>query len=200
MCCLPAEVEDMAASLRQADAFDTASKHKAAGGGGSSSSLASSLGLNLFQDSRYYRPLLVGLSLMLFQQITGQPSVLYYASQIFERAGFAGGQESAGISVLLGGFKLIMTLVAVATVDKLGRRPLLLGGVAGMVLALVLLTLAQGEVDSAAVQGAASAAAAGGVGVGAAWLSAVALLLYVGCYQVSTVTIVFMRGQAGSVD
>eukprot|EP00879_Flechtneria_rotunda_P028264 GHRR01030361.1.p1 GENE.GHRR01030361.1~~GHRR01030361.1.p1 ORF type:complete len:511 (+),score=137.46 GHRR01030361.1:274-1806(+) len=195
-----AEVEDMAASLRQADAFDTASKHKAAGGGGSSSSLASSLGLNLFQDSRYYRPLLVGLSLMLFQQITGQPSVLYYASQIFERAGFAGGQESAGISVLLGGFKLIMTLVAVATVDKLGRRPLLLGGVAGMVLALVLLTLAQGEVDSAAVQGAASAAAAGGVGVGAAWLSAVALLLYVGCYQVSTVTIVFMRGQAGSVD
>lgn len=114
-------------------------------------------------------------------QITGQPSVLYYASQIFERAGFASGQEAAGVSVLLGTFKLVMTLVAVATVDKLGRRPLLLGGVGGMVVALLLLTAAQGGVDAAAASTAADA-----VG-GAAWLSAVALLLYVGCYQVSIV-------------
>jgi MFS family permease len=111
-------------------------------------------------------------------QITGQPSVLYYASQIFEQAGFASGQEAAGVSVLLGAFKLVMTLIAVATVDKLGRRPLLLGGVSGMVVALLLLTAAQGGIDLAA--------AAGGVGgVSAAWVSAAALLLYVGCYQIS---------------
>lgn len=104
---------------------------------------------------------------------------MYYASQIFERAGFASGQEAAGVSVLLGAFKLVMTLVAVATVDKLGRRPLLLGGVGGMVVALLLLTAAQGGVDAAA------GAAAGAADVGAAaWLSAAALLLYVGCYQV----------------
>lgn len=33
------------------------------------------------------------MSLMLYQQITGQPSVLYYASKIFEEAGFASGSE-----------------------------------------------------------------------------------------------------------
>jgi hypothetical protein len=103
--------------------------------------------------------------------------VLYYASQIFERAGFAGGKDAAGVAVLLGGFKLLMTLVAVASVDRLGRRPLLLFGVSGMVAALLALTAAQGGVDAAE----AAAAAAGG---SAAWLSAAALLLYVGCYQV----------------
>lgn len=105
--------------------------------------------------------------------------MLYYASQIFEQAGFASGQEAAGVSVLLGAFKLVMTLIAVATVDKLGRRPLLLGGVGGMVVALLLLTAAQGGVDVAAAAGAA------GGGVSAAWVSAIALLLYVGCYQIS---------------
>jgi hypothetical protein len=58
---------------------------------------------------QYARPLAVGLSLMLFQQITGQPSVLYYASQIFADAGFAAGQEASGVAVGLGLFKLIMT-------------------------------------------------------------------------------------------
>jgi len=117
-------------------------------------------------------------ALLLLLQITGQPSVLYYASQIFEQAGFASGQEAAGVSVVLGAFKLVMTLIAVATVDKLGRRPLLLGGVAGMVVALLLLTAAQGGVEVAAAAGAAG-------GVSAAWVSAMALLLYVGCYQIS---------------
>lgn len=65
---------------------------------------------------------------MLFQQFTGQPSVLYYASKIFEDAGFASGAEAASESVLLGAFKLVMTLVAVGTVDSWGRRPLLLYG------------------------------------------------------------------------
>lgn len=124
---------------------------------------------------------LLSYSLLLRMQITGQPSVLYYASQIFEQAGFAGGKDAAGVSVLLGAFKLVMTLIAVATVDKLGRRPLLLGGVGGMVVALLLLTAAQGGVDVAAAAG---AAAAGG-GISAAWVSAIALLLYVGCYQIS---------------
>ena len=64
--------------------------------------------LGLFQG-RFARPLAVGTSLMFFQQVTGQPSVLYYASEIFEDAGFAAGQEANGISVLLGVFKLVMT-------------------------------------------------------------------------------------------
>lgn len=64
--------------------------------------------LGLLQG-RFARPLAVGTSLMFFQQVTGQPSVLYYASEIFEDAGFAAGAEANGISVILGVFKLIMT-------------------------------------------------------------------------------------------
>lgn len=42
------------------------------------------------------QPLYIGLSLMFFQQITGQPSVLYYAAKIFQDAGFAGEQAATG--------------------------------------------------------------------------------------------------------
>ena len=55
------------------------------------------------------RPLFIGLSLIFFQQITGQPSVLYYAGKMFEQAGLKMGQQSAGIAGLLGAFKLLMT-------------------------------------------------------------------------------------------
>ncbi|EFN53468.1 hypothetical protein CHLNCDRAFT_25635 [Chlorella variabilis] len=116
---------------------------------------------------RYRRPLAIGMSLMLFQQITGQPSVLYYAAKIFQAAGFAGAEEATGVSLVLGFFKLIMTGIAVATVDSWGRRPLLLYGVSGIVLSLLALGTAQVARDMVA------------------WTNLVALLLYVGCYQLS---------------
>lgn len=102
--------------------------------------------------------------LILFQQITGQPSVLYYANQIFADAGFADIQEAAKVSVGLGLFKLVATLVAVFTVDAWGRRPLLLTGVSALTLSLFVLAFSQGV---------------------APVVSVVALLLYVGAYQVS---------------
>jgi hypothetical protein len=55
----------MAASLRSAEA--SSSSTSSSGGG----SLVSALGLGLFQERRYFRPLLVGMSLMLFQQVCG---------------------------------------------------------------------------------------------------------------------------------
>ena len=63
---------------------------------------------------RYLRPLTVGTSLMLFQQITGQPSVLYYAADIFNKAGIDAGKDATGVSVILGVFKLVMTGVPAA--------------------------------------------------------------------------------------
>ena len=64
--------------------------------------------LGLFKG-RYLKPLTVGTSLMLFQQITGQPSVLYYAADIFNKAGIDAGKDATGVSVILGIFKLVMT-------------------------------------------------------------------------------------------
>jgi len=109
---------------------------------------------------------------MLFQQITGQPSVLYYAGRIFQEAGFSSSGAATGVSVVLGVFKLVMTGIAVATVDSWGRRPLLLYGVSGIVGALLLLGSTQAGLvpipDGAA-----------------AWANLMALLIYVGAYQLS---------------
>jgi hypothetical protein len=58
-----AEVDDMADNLQQAGA--SSSSNSSSSGRG----VLSSLGLDLFSNSRYYRPLLVGMSLMLFQQV-----------------------------------------------------------------------------------------------------------------------------------
>lgn len=128
-------------------------------------------GLSLFQE-RYRRPLLVGLSLMLFQQITGQPSVLYYAAKIFQDAGFASADSATGISVILGLFKLGMTGVAITRVDSWGRRPLLLLGVSGIVVSLVILGTIQSGTYSVSP-------------TVDTWANVVALLVYVGAYQVS---------------
>ncbi|KAK6118484.1 hypothetical protein DH2020_047751 [Rehmannia glutinosa] len=113
------------------------------------------------------KALIIGGGLVLFQQITGQPSVLYYAATIFQSAGFSAASDATKVSILLGLLKLVMTGVAVLVVDRLGRRPLLLGGVSGMALSLFLLGSYYnylGDVHAVAV---------------------VALLVYVGCYQLS---------------
>ncbi|KAK9144202.1 hypothetical protein Sjap_004105 [Stephania japonica] len=113
------------------------------------------------------KALIIGAGLVLFQQITGQPSVLYYAATILQSAGFSAASDATRVSILLGLLKLIMTGVAVVAVDKLGRRPLLLGGVSGIVISLFLLASYYTVLNSAPA------------------VAVVALLLYVGCYQLS---------------
>ncbi|KAE8705656.1 D-xylose-proton symporter-like 3 [Hibiscus syriacus] len=81
---------------------------------------------------------IIGGGLVLFQQITGQPSVLYYAGPILQSAGFSAAADATRLSVVVGLFKLLMTWIAVAKVDDLGRRPLLIGGVGGIVCNLFL--------------------------------------------------------------
>ncbi|KAI9083421.1 hypothetical protein K1719_034635 [Acacia pycnantha] len=107
------------------------------------------------------------MGLLLFQQITGQPSVLYYAASILQSAGFSTAHDATRVSVLLALLKLIMTAAAVVVVDSLGRRPLLLGGVSGMVIALFLLGSYYLFLNDALI------------------IAIVGLLLYVGCYQIS---------------
>uniref|UniRef100_A0A0D9W0U7 Major facilitator superfamily (MFS) profile domain-containing protein n=1 Tax=Leersia perrieri TaxID=77586 RepID=A0A0D9W0U7_9ORYZ len=109
----------------------------------------------------------IGGGLVLFQQITGQPSVLYYATSILQTAGYAAASDAAKVSILIGLFKLLMTGVAVFKVDDLGRRPLLIGGVGGIAVSLFLLAAYYKVLNSFPF-----------VAVGA-------LLLYVGSYQVS---------------
>uniref|UniRef100_A0A8C8Z9Q2 Solute carrier family 2, facilitated glucose transporter member 10 n=1 Tax=Prolemur simus TaxID=1328070 RepID=A0A8C8Z9Q2_PROSS len=78
----------------------------------------------------------VGLGLVLFQQLTGQPNVLCYASTIFRSVGFRGGSSAVLASVGLGAVKVAATLTAMGLVDRAGRRALLLAGCALMALSV----------------------------------------------------------------
>ncbi|XP_020839801.1 solute carrier family 2, facilitated glucose transporter member 10 isoform X1 [Phascolarctos cinereus] len=78
----------------------------------------------------------VGLGLVLFQQLTGQPNVLCYASTIFRSVGFRGGSSATLASVGLGGVKVVATLVAMGLVDRAGRRVLLMAGCAVMAVSV----------------------------------------------------------------
>ncbi|XP_004687100.1 PREDICTED: solute carrier family 2, facilitated glucose transporter member 10 [Condylura cristata] len=78
----------------------------------------------------------VGLGLVLFQQLTGQPNVLCYASTIFRSVGFLGASSAVLASVGLGAVKVVATLAAMGLVDRAGRRVLLLAGCALMALSV----------------------------------------------------------------
>jgi len=98
------------------------------------------------------RAVIIGCGLVSLQQLTGQPSVLYYSQSIFEAAGFS--DEAAKYSdLIVGGAKLIATLVSVPLVDRAGRRPLLLVGTVVMLFALVILSVAYGASDDGELTG-----------------------------------------------
>ncbi|XVF20004.1 hypothetical protein REPUB_Repub11eG0160500 [Reevesia pubescens] len=124
--------------------------------------------LDVFQRPSL-KAFIIGGGLVLFQQITGQPSLLYYAGPILQSAGFSAAADATRLSVVVGLFKLLMTWIAVVKVDDLGRRSLLIGGVGGIALSLFLLC--------------AYFKFLGGV----PFVAVAALLLYVGCYQANII-------------
>src|SRR6058998_584478 len=91
---------------------------------------------------RQVRPaLLVGLGLAVFQQITGINTVIYYAPKILQAAGFNSASGAILATVGVGVVNVGMTIVAMFLVDRAGRRPLLLVGIAGMIVTLTALGL-----------------------------------------------------------
>jgi len=85
--------------------------------------------------------LTIGVSVAILQQITGINSVFFYAPMIFEQSGI-GTDASFMQAVLVGVVNLVFTVLAMALIDKLGRRPLLGLGLTG--IAVCMLTLAYG--------------------------------------------------------
>ncbi|HEV7677975.1 MAG TPA: MFS transporter [Candidatus Dormibacteraeota bacterium] len=84
---------------------------------------------------RVRRLLIVGMGLAVFQQITGINTVIYYAPTFLKSIGFNPSNAIIG-SVIIGVVNVVMTVVAIAVIDRVGRRPLLIGGITGMVLSL----------------------------------------------------------------
>ena len=82
--------------------------------------------------------IVIGVLLSFFQQAVGINVVLYYAPRIFENMG-ASGDASMVQTVVMGVVNIIFTVVAVFTVDKVGRKPLLIIGSAGMMIGMAAL-------------------------------------------------------------
>jgi sugar porter (SP) family MFS transporter len=88
---------------------------------------------------RAVRPaLLVGLALAVIQQVTGVNTVIYYAPTLLESAGL-GGHAAIGATVIVGAINMLFTIGALLILDRVGRRPPLLAGTAGMVVGLAVL-------------------------------------------------------------
>jgi MFS transporter, SP family, galactose:H+ symporter len=83
--------------------------------------------------------LVVGLGLAVFQQITGINTVIYYAPKILQAAGFNSASGAILATVGVGIVNVAMTILAMFLVDRAGRRPLLLIGIAGMIITLGVL-------------------------------------------------------------
>lgn len=79
--------------------------------------------------------IIIGIMLSVFQQFVGINVALYYAPRIFESMG-AGQNASMMQTTIMGLVNVIFTVVAIVTVDKWGRRPLLIVGSIGMALGM----------------------------------------------------------------
>lgn len=82
--------------------------------------------------------LLIGILLAILQTTTGIDAVVYYAPKIFLKSGFKSENSALLATVVIGINKFIFTIIAILTVDKFGRKPLLLIGIAGMGISLLL--------------------------------------------------------------
>ncbi|MEU8070063.1 sugar porter family MFS transporter [Micromonospora sp. NPDC049151] len=91
---------------------------------------------------QWRRPLALGVGLALFQQATGINGIIYYADSIFAAAGFRTPQAQLSATTwAVGAVDAAFALVAVGLLDRVGRRPLLLVGLAGMAVSLAVVSV-----------------------------------------------------------
>ncbi len=103
------------------------------------SQASSTLGiLELLRTRWLRRAMLLAAMLAIFSQLVGINTIVYYAPTILSAAGFG---KSVAIlsSVGLASLSIIATVIAVSIVDRVGRRPLMLGGLVGMVVSMALI-------------------------------------------------------------
>jgi SP family galactose:H+ symporter-like MFS transporter len=114
-------------------------------------------------------PLIIGIGLALFQQFTGINTVIYYAPTIFQLAGLHSASAAILATVGVGAVNVLLTIVALRLLDRVGRRPLLLYGLVGMVISLGVLGGAFLLAGSSPI---------------VAWLAVISLAVYVACFAI----------------
>ena len=89
----------------------------------------------------------VGIILSVFQQFVGINVIFYYSTTLWKAVGFEE-SDSLTISVITSVTNVLVTLVAIALVDRIGRRPILLSGSIGMAVSLGTMALAFSQAQS----------------------------------------------------
>jgi SP family galactose:H+ symporter-like MFS transporter len=113
--------------------------------------------------------MIVGVGLAIAQQITGINTVIYYAPTILKSAGLSSSSAAILASVGVGLINVALTVVAMQLLDRVGRRPLLLGSLAGMTLCLGVLGFAFSLPQLSGSLG---------------WIAVISLMAYVGAFAV----------------
>jgi SP family galactose:H+ symporter-like MFS transporter len=114
--------------------------------------------------------LVVGIGLAIFQQVVGINTVIYYAPVIIQSAGISSASGAILATAGIGLVNVLMTIVSMRLIDRVGRKPLLLTGIAGMVVTLGLL----GQVFRTANHSSAFA-----------WLAVISMMAYVASFAIS---------------
>ncbi|GMP47543.1 hypothetical protein CsSME_00015652 [Camellia sinensis var. sinensis] len=91
--------------------------------------------------------LIAGVGIHFFQQASGIDAVVLYSPKIFEKAGITSKSDKLLATVAVGFTKTIFILVATFLLDRVGRRPLLLSSVGGMILSLAGLAVSLTIID-----------------------------------------------------
>ena len=88
-----------------------------------------------FFTKKYRTPIMLAVMLALFNQLSGINAVLYYAPDIFKMAGF--GKSAALLNSMgVGGVFFIFTIAAMAVIDKMGRKKIMIVGSIGYIVSL----------------------------------------------------------------
>jgi SP family sugar:H+ symporter-like MFS transporter len=89
----------------------------------------------------WLRPaLMVAIGLAVFQQFIGINTIIYYAPTTLTQVGYSSA-SAIYANIAIGVLNVAMTILAIRLVDRVGRKPMLLGGLVGMVLSLTILGL-----------------------------------------------------------
>jgi len=122
-------------------------------------------------SAKLRRPLLIGVLLAVLQQVTGINVFFYFGATIFRTMSARTGVDAGLLTqIVINGAGTLFTLIAIATVDKWGRKPLMMLGAGGMGVSLAAMGLmAQAGGNPAAVNN---------------WMLAF-IILYIGCFGLS---------------
>ncbi|XP_070191897.1 proton myo-inositol cotransporter-like [Littorina saxatilis] len=97
--------------------------------------------LRMLKSSKMRRALVVGCGLQLFQQLSGINTVMYYSASIIKMTGITNQHTAIWLAAMTAGVNFVFTLVGVWLVERIGRKPLILSSLAGVIISLVVLAV-----------------------------------------------------------